>query len=251
VLTALRTLEELAKRPAGVSELGRALGLPKSTTHRSLTTLAQAGWVRQSKVDGTKWVLTGRPLTVGLAGSVEGNLRELARAEMQQLRAAVGETVHLVVPDPPDLVVVARADGTNALRTFLQLGSHAPLHATASGRAILAAMSDDAVADVLDAGVQKYTDSTLFTRDAVLDEIERTRERGYAVNAAEWRTDIAAVGAAILTRAGAPVAGLAISMPLSRYEESDLREVGELAKESARNITEQVADWQQSDTWLG
>jgi IclR family acetate operon transcriptional repressor len=248
VLTALRTLEELSKGPAGVSELSRALGLPKTTAHRSLMTLAQAGWVRPTEGDRSKWVLTGRSLSVGLAGSVEGNLRELARVEMQRLRDATGETVHLVIPDVPDLVVVARVDGTHSLRTFLPLGMHAPLHATASGRALLSAMPGTEVAKVLDSGLETFTGHTLAGRDEVLAEVERARTRGYALNAGEWRDDIAAIGSAIVSRTGTPVAALSISMPLSRYDETDLPALGKLISAAAHHVGEQLHDWQHSDT---
>lgn len=248
VLTALRTLEQLAKGPASVSELSRALGVPKTTTHRSVMTLAQAGWVRAFEMDPTKWVLSGRSLSVGLGGSVEGDLRELARAEMRRLRDATGETVHLVIPDVPDLVVVARLDGTHSLRTFLPLGTHAPLHATASGRALLSAMSDAEVEKVIDAGIQQFTDRSLSTRAEVLAEIGRTRQRGYGLNAAEWRAEIAAIGAPILSPKGLPVAALAVSMPLTRYETASLPAIGELVMTAARHVSEQLQDWQHSDT---
>lgn len=251
VVTALRTVEELSRHPLGVSELSRALGLPKTTVHRSLKTLAHAGWVRLSNTDGTKWVLTSRSLTVGLAGSVEGNLRELATSELTRLRDATGETIHLVIPDSPDLVVVARVDGTNSLRTFLPLGIHAPLYTTASGRALLAAMSDDEVAQALDAGFDQFTPRTLHDRAEVVAEIERTRERGYALNAAEWRSDIAAIGVAILSASGAPVAALAVSMPLSRYEVMDVAGMAKLGMSAARRISDQLLDGQQGDTWVG
>jgi IclR family acetate operon transcriptional repressor len=251
VITALRTLEELSRGPMGVSDLSRSLDIPKTTAHRSLRTLATAGWVRMSETDRSKWVLTGRPLTVGLAGSVEGNLRELARSELTGLRDATGETVHLVVPDGSDLVVVARIDGTHSLRTFLPLGTHAPLHATASGRALLSVMTDDEVAQVLGETLPQFTPSTVYTRVEVLAEVERTRERGYALNAAEWRSDIAALGVPIVSRVGVPAAALAISMPLSRYENTDMPAMAELAMGAARRISEQLHNWQQSDTWLG
>lgn len=251
VLTALRALEELSRGPIGVSDLSRALGIPKTTAHRSLWTLAKAGWVRTSETDKAKWVLTGRPLTVGLAGSVEGNLRELARAELTELRDATGETVHMVVPDGTELVVVARLDGTHSLRTFLPLGTRAPLHATASGRALLSAMSDDQIAETLSGKLERFTPSTVHDRAEVLAEIERTRDRGYALNAAEWRSDIAAVGVPILSRIGAPTAALAISMPVSRYVQTDVSAMAGLAVKAARRISEQLHDWQQSDTWLG
>lgn len=250
VVIALQALEHLSGGPLGVSELSRALGVPKTTAHRSLMTLHSAGWIQPLERDRSKWGLTGRSLTVGLAGSMEGNLRELARAELTSLRDATGETVHLVVPDAPDLVVVASVDGTNSLRTFLPLGRHAPLHATASGRAILAAMPDVEVEAVLDAGLKPFTPTTLHDRSEVRREIEDTRKRGYALNAAEWRSGIAAIGVAILSRSGAPVAALAISMPLSRYEELDLPGVASLAIGSAGRITELLHAWQQSDAWL-
>lgn len=251
VLTALRVLEALSHGPLGVSAISRALELPKTTVHRSLRTLSRAGWVRPFELNRAKWVMTGRPLTVGLSGSREGNLRELAWAELARLRDATGETIHLVIPDSPDLVVVARVDGTNSLRTFLPLGTHAPLHATASGRALLAAMSDGEVAAVLDAGLQRFTSSTLSDRAEVLDEITRTRERGYAVNAAEWRTDIAAIGVSILSRAAEPVAALGVSMPLSRYERADVAEVAELVKRSAQRISDELQGGQHAETWFG
>lgn len=252
VLNALRTLEELSRRqPLGVSELSRALGLPKTTTHRSLQTLFEAGWIRPSEMEATKWVLTSRSLTVGLAGSVEGNLRELALLEMTRLRDATGETIHLAIPDSPRLVIVARVDGTNSLRTFLPLGTQAPLHATASGRALLAAMPDDAVEEVLDSGLEQFTPSTLVDREDIRREIARTRERGYALNVSEWRADIAAIGVSIVSRARVPVAALAISMPMSRYQEIDKAPVAALAISACRRIADQLHDWQHSDPWLG
>lgn len=251
VLTALRALEELSRGPLGISELSRALGVPKTTAHRSLRTLSEAGWVRPSEANPAKWVLTGRPLTVGLAGSREGNLRELARSELTGLRDATGETVHLVVPDVPDLVVVARIDGTNSLRTFLALGTRAPLATTASGRALLSAMPDEEVTAVLDAGLEQFTPTTLASREEVLAEIARTRERGYALNAAEWRSDIAAIGVPIRTRAGTALAAVAISMPLSRYQDADVPALADLARAAAERIGEQLQAWQQSGAWVG
>jgi IclR family acetate operon transcriptional repressor len=248
VLTALRTLEQLAKGPAGVSELSRVMGIPKTTTQRALVTLADAGWVRPGEGDRTSWMLTGRCLSVGLAGSVEGNLREIARVEMERLRDATGETVHLLIPDVPDIVVVARVDGNQSLRTFLPLGTHAPLYATASGRALLSVMTDDEVAKVLDAGLQTFTGHTLAGRGEVLAEVLRARTRGYALNSAEWRDDIAAVGSAIVSRTGTPVAALSISMPLSRYDETDLSALGRMISAAAGHVGEQLHDWQHSDT---
>ena len=243
MLTALRILEEVSHRqPIGVSELARTLELPKTSVHRSLRTLQLAGWVRTLGAETTRWGLTTKALTVGLAGSRETSLRELAIAEMRSLRDATGETVHLAVPEQDELVIVARLDGTHSLRTFLPLGARAPLHATASGRAMLAEMADEDVDAVLDRGLQRYTKRTLVDRQRVWREVMLARKRGYGTNAGEWRADIAAIGAAIGSLTGRPLAALSISMPLKRYQAASHSHIAGLAIEAADRVRRELRD---------
>jgi IclR family transcriptional regulator, acetate operon repressor len=243
VLTALRILEEVSRRqPIGVSQLARGLELPKTSVHRILQTLHQAGWVRTVGDETTRWGLTTKALTVGLASSRDTSLREVAVAEMARIRDATGETVHLAVPDEDELVVIARLDGTHSLRTFLPLGARAPLHATASGRAMLAAMPDDDVDAVLDRGINRYTKRTIVDRDRVWREIRLARRRGYATNAAEWRTETGAIGTSIGSAHGRPLAGFAISMPFSRYQVVDRAGIGVLAADAARRVGDILRD---------
>jgi len=243
VLTALRILEEVSRRqPIGVSELSRLLSLPKTSVHRSLNTLQQAGWVRTLGTETTRWGLTTKALTVGLAGARETSLRELAVAEMAHIRDRTGETVHLAVPEADELVVIARLDGTHSLRTFLPLGARAPLYATASGRAMLAAMSDEEVDAVLGRGLQRFTKRTLVDKRRVRRQIDLARRRGYATNAGEWRTDIAAIGASIGSMAGGPLAALSISMPYSRYQAIDRPQIADLVIAAAHRVSEELRD---------
>lgn len=243
VRNALRILEELSKsQPIGVSDLSRQLELPKSSTFRSLQTLAQAGWVQPAKGEPPRWVLSTKVFTIGLAASVETTLRELAITEMTCIRDALGETVHLTVPDETNLVVIAHLDGTNSLRTFLALGTRAPLHATAGGRAMLSAMGDAEVNRLLDQGIEAYTDRTTLDRDAIWAEITSARERGYAINSAEWRTHIAAIASPIVSRSGQVLAAISISMPMSRYQEIDHAEAGALTMASCRRIATELTD---------
>jgi IclR family transcriptional regulator, acetate operon repressor len=243
VLSALRILEEVSRRqPIGVSELARVLGLPKTSVHRSLRTLHQAGWVRPAGTETRRWGLTTKPLTVGLTGATESGLRELAVAEMAKIRDATGETVHLGVPDEGELVIIARLDGTHSLRTFLPLGARAPLHATASGRALLAAMPDAVVEDILGRGLARYTSRTLAERDDVWRAVLEARERGYATNAAEWRSDIGAIGTSIVSAGGHPVAAFAVSMPYSRFQELDHARIAGLTIEAARRVQQALRE---------
>lgn len=239
VLTALRILEEVSRRqPVGVSQLARDLDLPKTSVHRSLQTLHQAGWVRTVDGETTRWGLTTKALTVGLASSRDTSLRDVAAAEMARIRDETGETVHLSVPDEGELVIIARLDGTHSLRTFLPLGARAPLHATASGRAMLAAMPDDDVDAVLDRGINRYTKRTIVDRERVWREIRLSRRRGYATNAGEWRAETGAIGAPIGSAPGRSLAALAVSMPYRRYQIADRAAIAALAVDAVRRVSE-------------
>lgn len=237
VLTTLRILEEIAARqPIGVSGLSRVLDMPKTSVQRAVHTLGEAGWLRTTGMEPTRWQISYKALTVGLAGVTASGLQEVAHEEMRVVRDTTNETVHLGVPEDNELVVISRLDGTLPLRTFLQLGTRAPLHASASGRAMLAAMIDAEIDGVLRMGIRRYTDSTMVERVQILDEINRTRERGYALNRGEWRQGIGAVGAVVLGRERRPIAGLSVSMPLARYDRADIPELADLLMTAARRI---------------
>jgi IclR family acetate operon transcriptional repressor len=219
-----------------VSDLSRALDLPKTSVQRAVTTLAEAGWLRTTGSELTRWQVSYRALTVGLAGVTTSGLDEIAYEEMRRVRDATNETVHLGVPDGGELVIVSRLDGTLPIRTFLQLGTRAPLQSSAGGRAMLAAMTDEAIESILEQGTKRFTERTIVDRDEIWAEIKRTRERGYALNAGEWRQGIGAVGAAVLSREGTPQAGISMSMPLARWDEADLPQLAGLLMEAARRI---------------
>lgn len=239
-LSTLRVLEVVAARqPVGVSELARVTEMPKSSVQRCLVTLHHAGWLRIVDPDRARWGLTAKPLSIGLRAAGEGGLREAALPIMRELAREINETVHLAVRDANSLVIVARRDCTQSLRTYVELGTVAPLHGTASGLSIMAKLGDAEVEAVIDAGLVGYTDSTIVDADALRAEVAATRERGYAVNTASWwRPHVAAVGSAILDPAGRPIAAFALSIPTLRFEPERVPRLGALAVEAAERVTD-------------
>ncbi|WP_433443943.1 IclR family transcriptional regulator [Nonomuraea sp. CA-141351] len=232
VLNALRVLEEVAiRQPAGVGELARVLGLPKSTVQRSLRTLHDAGWIRPAAGEVTRWQVTIKALQVGRRAEL--GLRDAAMPVMEELRQRTGETIHLMVPEGDAVVLIERLETDKPLRIVLPLGIRLPLHASANGKAVLAHRPSPP--DELPA----YTDTTIIDREALSAELEAVRARGYADNRGEWRSDIAAVASAVLGPDG-PIASLSISTPASRMPE-DLRvEYGKLVTLAARTLTESL-----------
>ena len=165
VANTLRALEEVAARqPVGVADLARALDLPKSSVQRSLVTLHTTGWIRPAGGTPTRWVVTTKALHVGRHATDELGLRDAALPVMEELRRETDETVHLAVREGGRVLLVERLQTSKAVRIILPLGQDLPMHASANGKAVLAADPDDAVARYLDEGLPRYTGTTVTDR---------------------------------------------------------------------------------------
>ncbi|MFE7765172.1 IclR family transcriptional regulator [Streptomyces sp. NPDC057438] len=238
VTRALQILEAVAQhQPVTVGELSKLLGLPKSTVQRTLVTLDEAGWLRANRKDTTRWDIGARVLAVRPAALQGSSLFAAAREPMIRLRDALNETIHLSVPDGlQGAVIVDRVDCTHALRIFFAIGDISPLHATASGRAILAHLPTADVDEVVRRGLERFTDATPTDPGQLLVELERVRADGFSVNRNQYRSGVCAVAAAILDVDGTPLATITVSIPESRYDAARLPELGRLVTDTAKEI---------------
>ncbi|CCG04524.1 Transcriptional regulator [Blastococcus saxobsidens DD2] len=215
---ALAVLEAVSEhQPIGVSDLSRAMQLPKSTVQRMLLTLGELGWIRAGTEEPTRWSLTAKAQAIGSRHRADEEIRRVALPAMHRLSAATGETVHLSVPEERRIVLLDKIDGAHPVRTHASVGNGAPLHTTASGKAVLAAMAEPRAAALLRAApLEALTAHTDTDPETLLRELRRVRRQGYAVSVGTRHPDIAAVGAAILDGSGMPVATLSLSLPTSR-----------------------------------
>ncbi|MFF3332929.1 IclR family transcriptional regulator [Streptomyces sp. NPDC002888] len=238
VTRSLRILEAVAQhQPVTVGELTKLFGLPKSTVQRTLITLNEAGWLRANRKDTTRWEIGARVLAVRPAALQGSSLFAAAREPMIRLRDAVNETIHLSVPDAlQGMVVVDRVDCTHAVRTFHAIGDTSPLHATATGRAVLARLPKADVDELVARGLEAFGEATPTDAGALHAELDRIRGDGYSVNRNQYRPDVCAVAAAILDEDGTPLATIAVSMPESRFDAGRLPELGRLVGETAKEI---------------
>lgn len=235
VLRSLRVLEAVSERqPIGVAALSRHLDLPTSTVQRILMTLAEAGWLRPTEDELTRWTLTAKALVVGRRAVGEIGIREASAGPMTMLRDETQETIHLSVLDGHErTVLIDRVDCDRAVRTFNRLGSAGPLHVTSIGRSLLAAMRDDEIELVIARGLNRLTENTITDPDRLRANIREIRELGYAVNIGENRANVCAIGAAIRGVDGRPVAGIAISMPDIRFDHRSVPQWGAMVMKAA------------------
>lgn len=201
--------------PVRAAALVRDLGLPRSTTYHLLDTLVEAGFLVHLK-EIQRYGLGVAAYELGAAYTRQAPLAQLARGPLEALVARVRENAHLAVLDGRDVVYVLeeRAAGRPALVT--DVGVRLPAHLTASGRALLAALSASQVRAL-------YPDATaLVARTEVVGPrspsalrslLGEVRRAGYATEDGEVSPGFASVAVAVTDHAGRPVAAVAVTHP--------------------------------------
>jgi DNA-binding IclR family transcriptional regulator len=204
-----------------LSEASEHLGVAHSTAHRLMAMLAYHGFVRQEP--GSRAYVAGPALVeIGLAAVRELDIRLHARPVLESLAASLGETVHLVVLEGGNVRYLDAVESPRALRVAARTGSALAANCTASGKALLAGLSDAEVTAIF-AGrdaLTALTGRSITSCARLLAELREVRARGYAVNVEESEEGVASVAVAVRVPrralSAAPAAALAVSGPVSR-----------------------------------
>nr|WP_064689757.1 IclR family transcriptional regulator [Rhodococcus qingshengii] len=215
---ALGILCELAKAdsPVGISEIARRTGSSKSTVHLGLRTMLKANFVVQDGESG-RYSLGLAAAQLGVAAQESSQLVTMLSAPMSELAIRSNEAVSLGVRVDSEVLFVKRFETSHVLGTSIREGTRMPLHTSASGKALLMGMADEAIFDLFPEEHLPHEGSHVeIARTQLLDEIHRAREVGYVTSSDEWRLGISA--AAVPVRIGGDVvASVSIAGPTSRF----------------------------------
>jgi IclR family transcriptional regulator, acetate operon repressor len=235
VQTALNVLEALSlSGGTGVSQLARQLDLPKSTVQRTLLTLKAAGWVRQDRQ--ARWTLTLRCAVISQRVMSRTSLSEVVRPILVELRDETRETVRCFLIQGMNIVLLDVTESDHAVRAVEErLPNSVPLHATAVGKAALAARPDVLTA-LLKRPLGRVTPKTITDPDVLRRDIEQARVQGWAEIREEMQLDVGGV-AAVAEVASDIMVGMGISYPLHRAPKSNATAYGRLV----RAFTERAA----------
>jgi len=238
---AISVLEILARRgEAGVSEVAAELAVHKSTAFRLLETLEDRGMVEQAADRGKYRLGFG---VVRLAGAVSARLDvvQQGRQACEQLAAAVGETVNLAVLREHYAVNIDQVRGRATVTTHNWVGQLTPLHATSSGKVLLAALSPaDRRAAFAASGLPAYTPATLVVSSELELHLAAVRQRGYAVVVEEYEVGLNAVAAPVRGSDGTVVAAVSASGPAYRCPAERLEEIAPTVVATGEEISRRL-----------
>ncbi|HEY9306878.1 MAG TPA: IclR family transcriptional regulator [Microbacterium sp.] len=220
---ALTVLLQVAESPPPgltLAACSSILGYSKPTTQRILRTLVSRSFLAFDEELGV--------YTLGVANAQIGSeylhrldLRKVALPQMRELVAATGETAHLGVVTGRDVVYIELVDSPHPVRIFSRVGASVPAYATAIGKAILAFTGSADLDAHIPESFTARTGRTIHDRAELESDLQKTRERGYAIDDEENRPGIRGYAAPIFNHTEAVVAAVSIGGPADRIDPDD------------------------------
>lgn len=200
-----------AERPRlSIAEAAEITGLDRATTRRCLLTLSELGY---AAYDGKFFTVTPRVLRLGTGCLASMPLPRIVQPTLDRLSQEIGQSTSVSVLDEAEIVYVARAAQQRVMSITLMPGSRLPAFCTSMGRVLLAASAPDEVRRILEAAPPvARTRWTLTDTDALLDELEKTRQRGYALIDQEVEIGLRSIAVPLRTTRGNTVAALNVGL---------------------------------------
>jgi IclR family pca regulon transcriptional regulator len=210
----------------GISDLGRELGLSRSTAHRYVATLAALGYLQQD-APTKKYRLGPRVLDLGFSAINSMELREVAAPHLRDLSDSTGFTVNMAILDDLDIVYVERVRSGQARQREIDLNLHVgarlPAYCTSLGKVLLAYLPPAEQRDRLARTTfTRRGPNTLTTRTAFAAELRKIRAQGFSINNEELAYGLRSIAAPVLSHDGSAAAAINLAVHSTMLSVSDL-----------------------------
>ena len=235
---ALVEIVATAIRPLRQSQIVEASGLPHATAVRLLDVLCQLDMLRTSPAG--VYALGPRVAGWGLTFLNNLDIVNLARDIMDSLVELSGETCFLGLLDRDSVLYVAAAHSPQPVRPSAQIGSRNPLHSTGIGKALLAFSDEETRARLLGGMRMRKTAGTITETGLLLEELERVRRRGFAIDDIENEEGVRCVAAPVRDHLGLPIAAISVSAPAYRFSLEDVIKLAPSVQRAADELSHRI-----------
>lgn len=221
------------------AEIARAAALSEATAFRYLTTLTHHGLVERDTASG-RYTLGLRLFQLG-EHALGADSRHAALPFMRDLCSDYGETVNLAVRNAGNLVLIEAVESSRSVRRGANIGDVDLWHASALGKAIMAALPDSEARELVSGGTwAQPTPNTHTTWRSLREDLVETRGRGYSVDDEEGEVGLRCIGAAIFDRHGRPRFALSVSGPTNRVDPGSIERIGHAVHLAASEISARI-----------
>lgn len=240
VARALSILELIAESRTGLSnsDLSRKLKIPKSSASYILRELERRDYLRRDR--NGKYRLGLKLMSIVSSVAMHFDVREAAKPIMEEfLRKSHLPEVHLAVLDNGRAVYIEKIeDESSFIKMDIWVGHRLPIHTTAIGKALVAFLPKDELLEILQKrGMEKKTRRTITSPQRFLAELEKVRQRGFAVDDEENSEGVRCVASPIFDASGKVIAAFGTSSVTLHIDDIRLPKIAELVRKSAMKVS--------------
>lgn len=216
------------------------LDISQTTAYRILNTLVRLDYLIYNE-ETKRYKLSRKLLTLGFRSLNEHNLLETVLPRLRDLRDQVKETACFGVLGEEKGIFIEQAQGYHTFRFILSPGKSFELHCSAPGKAIMAYLPNTVRDRYLSyMKFERYNARTITDRDTYLEELEKVRKQGYALDNEEEMSGVICIGAPIFNYTGYPCGAIWISGPKDRLLKEVIRASAESIRKVALNVSAEL-----------
>lgn len=230
------------KKEWGVRELANKTGYNKSTTYRLLSTLVSLNVIHQN--ENEKYCLGSKLFELGNRVSLYQSLITATNSPIKSVALEIQETVLLGILKEEQVFYVNKADSLQGLKISTSIGSYQPIHATASGKLLLAFSSIEKQETYLkNNSLTKYTQKTITKKSELKEKLNSIREQGYSLDLEEFELGLICIAIPIFNKKGNAIACISASGPSSRFKLENVQGYISILQKGATLIETSLQDF--------
>ena len=237
-LTILKSFS-MAEPKKKVGKLALELGLSKSTVSRILSTLASEGFVEKNPKDNS-YQLGLSVLTLGGIVTSHLDVHKEAAPVLNQVVNRTGETAHLAILDGLDTIYIQKKECNHPVRILTHVGRRNPAYCTSSGKVLLAYSDEQAVEEIIEKGLIKYSKNTITDPDQLRKELKMIRKQGYATSKEELTEGTTSIAAPIRDWKGKVISAITVVGPIQRIQDHKVPTFARVVKEAGKEASERL-----------
>jgi DNA-binding IclR family transcriptional regulator len=236
----LRAIARGGETGAALAELVQWTDLPRSTIHRVLAMLGEAGWVERDP-HTRRFHLGAEFLAFGITASARHPIERQSATELAVLAHEIGQTIYLIIRSGLDGVCVARQESVSRIQTLvLKPGSQVPLGWGAGSMAILTALPESEAAEIGAHNHKRFVAMPGFDEAAFSDAVAAARKRGFASHDGLFARGISGIGVPVRDASAYPLAAISTAFVSDWLDEAQRLRCASRLNEAARRIAQRL-----------
>ncbi|RKX41652.1 MAG: IclR family transcriptional regulator [Thermotogae bacterium] len=228
------------KNGVRVQNVSERMGISPPTAFKHLETLMKAGYICKES-SSRRYYASYKIVELGSSILRNVQAREIARPFLVKLMEKTGMTVHFVLKDGDEGVYIDKVESARTIPTISRIGMRMRLYSTGFGKAILAYVTEKELKDYLsNVKLEKQTANTITDAKRLIEELERVRENGYAIDNEENEPGIKCIGAPIFDYTNRVLGAVSVTTAASILSDQVVETVAREVCHVAHDISERL-----------